>query len=365
MKLKRIFLGMTGLAVAAVMAHNANALAVETFTAKTAGFDVTKIIHTNATTYDNVPVFNFAVTKVSVENLPDSSTTTVATMPTLTIAPTVNTAWTDSDVEDETYVYAKEQKLKATVNFTEMGTYTYTFKEVPNADATNVTYDETEYKAVFEVFKIDEDDDGVFEALDYNCHIVKATDAVEDANKTDAVFDNDISTRVDTYVQKKVTGAKGDTSKDFSFNITLTDATQAHDYIKQELIDGTWTDMAGTAGTIAKDNLTLTINLKDNQRVVIKDLEVASKYTVVESGALDYSTAIDVVNAKGTDVESGKTVSNVEVYGDGNGVVYTNKKDNIIDTGVMLNVMPYGIVVATAAIGIFAIAKSSRRKEEE
>lgn len=367
---KKLLSGVLAVMLATSMTPKiAHAASVEGYNASD-GITVpfSKVLHTNSLSEKYLTNFTFKFTPIEVTEVPQAAQGSV-TMPTISDVTISQSEWNsagDASENDGHLINKVLNKTSESVAFTEVGKYLYKLSEESVALDSVVT-DTTEYYILFDVYK-GENNKLVAQYYIYN------SDPRDNnsATKTTAQFTNTVITKEDVYVEKQVTGAKGDTTREFEFTITLSD-TDAHNYMKQELVNGVWQDMSGDGSTGIINNGTITINLKDDQRIYIEDLNVGSTYSITENIGTDrllYTTNIDALIAEaGEDVENDVTISNVKVVassdGKENGVVYTNNRDDLVNTGVVMDIIPYALIVMVSIAGIVIIAKKRTVNEEE
>lgn len=147
--------------------------------------------------------------------------------------------------------------------------------------------------------------------------------------KDDGVFTNDYTMIYDVKITKKVTGNQGDKSKDFSFTIDASGADGEQFYV-------TYGD--GKTVTLATGKDSQTITLKDGQSATIHGLSATDTYSVEEVDYTKdgYTTTVD--GAKSGSISADTTVT------------FTNHKEATAPTGIMLNIAPYVLMVAVAAV---------------
>lgn len=154
---------------------------------------------------------------------------------------------------------------------------------------------------------------------------------------------------VDVTVTKKVTGNMAIFSEPFSF----TAASKLNKPIQ-----------------IVKDNGTLEeyqdgFTLRNGQSITLR-VQKGDEITLTETGAADYTTSITIDG--NSSVDNGKTVTvsigNTEMEAD-KSVVFTNHKDMDIDTGVILDTLPYILILAVVVIGGVVLLKSRKRRRED
>lgn len=365
--MKKILMTITVMILGLVMMIAPNAYAVsnpENLTAATGTVTLQKLVHTDFSDPSNLPSFTFNFTKSEVTGTPVGGDiqNTVANMPSINSVTTTN-SWTNATGTDVNADYTNSviQTLTANVTFTEVGTYTYTVKEATNSQR-NITNDTTEYKVVFDVAKTDTDGDGEYDALEVATLLLY--NVTDGDTKVDAIkFTNIVEPFSSVYVVKEVTGPKGDITKPFDFTITITDVG-THDYTIEELVNGNWTTVPGSQGTIV-GGTAKTVSLKHNQRVCIEGVLVSTKYSVSESNNNNYTTSYKIAGI--ANVNQGSSVSDVVVKETNNEVKFINHRDDIIDidTGVIINTLPYVVLVAIAIVGLALILKNKNRKSED
>lgn len=364
--MKKIFLTITVLVLGIAMMIAPNTYAVsnpENLNPATGTISFEKLVHTNFSDTTNIPNFTFNFTKAEVTGTPVGGDiqNTVANMPSIDSV-TTTSRWVDAtgdDVNDD-YTNNVIQTLTANVTFTEVGTYTYTFKEATGTQR-NITYDNKEYKVVFDVAKTDSDGDGQYDALEVATQLLY--DVTNNNTKVEtAKFTNEVEPFADVYVVKEVTGAKGDITKPFDFTITISDEG-SHNYVIEQLNNDTWTTVEGSTGTIT-GGTPKTVSLKHNQRVHIEGVLVNTTYSVSETNDNNYTTTYKVAGV--ANVNEGNQVSDLVVKENGNEVTFTNNREDIIDidTGVIINTLPYIMLVAVAFVGIMLITKNKKSEEK-
>lgn len=154
---------------------------------------------------------------------------------------------------------------------------------------------------------------------------------------------------VDVTVTKKVTGNMAIFSEPFSF----TAASQQNNPI--QIVKGNGTLEEYQDGFTLRNGQSITLRVQ-------KDDEI----TLTETGAADYTTSITIDG--NSSVDNGKTVTvsigNTEMEAD-KSVVFTNHKDMDIDTGVILDTLPYILILAVVVIGGVVLLKSRKRRRED
>lgn len=166
-------------------------------------------------------------------------------------------------------------------------------------------------------------------------------------------------------IKKVVTGAFGERTKDFTFSVTLTDKDGA--------------DVTGWSHT-SQNGANVTslsgFTLKHGQQVTLKEIPIGTTITVTETDAKDYKT-------KATNYEVNPNKKFIyEVVADENGKAVLKSKDNNQtvansaitvennfdgnpDTGVLLDTLPYLILLAVAVAGGVLVVVRKRKHRDE
>lgn len=173
-------------------------------------------------------------------------------------------------------------------------------------------------------------------------------------NKTD-----NYTNQYDVYdltLEKEVTGSQGDRNKEFTFTVTLTDITGANITIDKSSTDVEVTD---------NSDGTYTIKLKNGESAVIKNLPNGAKYTITESDNDGYT--VSAAATGDTDGFSNTTNTAKDTNGITNDttVKYTNNKDGLITTGVLLTVGAPAVIGIAAVGGILTIRIKNKKRDEE
>lgn len=164
-------------------------------------------------------------------------------------------------------------------------------------------------------------------------------------------------------IQKKVTGAFGERTKEFAFSVELTDKAGAK-------VTG-WNHTSTNANVTDLSSFKLT----HGQSVELKDIPIGTTITVTETDADDYKTSAtnykvnpdkkfiyEVVNENGTAVLKSK--DNNQTVTD-NAITVTNNFDGTPDTGVLLDTLPYLILLAVAVAGGVLVVVRKRKHRDE
>lgn len=154
-------------------------------------------------------------------------------------------------------------------------------------------------------------------------------------------------------ISKTVTGKLGDTNKAFTFTITKADGTAAN--ITNTNIEISEADRAKVEW---KGNGQFT--LKDGASITFKNLP-SGEYKVIEDSYTHYETSY-VVDSKTP--ENGQE-ARVTIGTDAKTLAFTNHCNLDPDTGVLLDTLPYLVILAVVAGGVALLMLSKRRKEDD
>lgn len=217
--------------------------------------------------------------------------------------------------------------------YTNVGVYEYTLKEVAGKTA-GVTYYDKGIKLVVTVVN---DNNGKLRIAAVH------TESTGEA-KSDKFPNTYKAGELD--VSKTVTGNLGDKNKYFEFTVTLT-GEKGKTYADSYAVTGGSAD-AKNPTTIAV-GVPTKFNLKHGDTITIANLPYRVEYTVTETAAEGYTT---------TSTGDYGTINAAEQT-----AAFTNNKAGSIDTGVVLNNMPYILVLAVLAAGVAVFIIRKRRED--
>lgn len=159
----------------------------------------------------------------------------------------------------------------------------------------------------------------------------------------------------DLTVSKTVTGKLGDTNKAFTFTITKADGTAANitnTNIEISEADRAKAEWKGNGQFTLKDGASITFkNLPSGEYKIVEDDYTGEKYEtsyVVDSG----------------DSQSGREAA-VTMSGTNMTLAFTNHCKLIPDTGVLLDTLPYIVILAVVAGGGILLMLRKHRKEDD
>lgn len=216
--------------------------------------------------------------------------------------------------------------------YTNVGVYEYTLKEVAGKTA-GVTYYDKDIKLVVTVVN---DDNGKLRIA-----------AVHTESTGEAKSDNFPNTYKagELDVSKTVTGNLGDKNKYFEFKVTLT-GEEGKTYRDSYAVTGGSNTANPSTIKIGEET---TFLLKHDDTITIENLPYGVTYTVTETAADDYTT---------TKTGDDGTINAAEQT-----AAFTNTKTGNVDTGVVLNNMPYILVLAVLAAGVAVFIIRKRRED--
>ena len=178
------------------------------------------------------------------------------------------------------------------------------------------------------------------------------------------------SNRADLTVTKKVTGNMADLDEEFTFQMRITDAD-----ITPEKI--TWTNTSRTPSTGNLVDLAsgsgYEFKLKNGEHIVFSGIPAGANVTVTETGAEDYKTTVDVSNtptaeavALAAETGSGDTkTGSVTISATAQTIAFTNTKEIPVNTGVILDTLPYVLMLIAVGGGVVAFFLRKRHHDDE
>lgn len=249
------------------------------------------------------------------------------------------------------------------LTFADAGVYKYTISETDNSDDANIVNgsDHTLYLYV-------ERKDGTQDQYVVTGAVLED----ENGNKTD-VYNNSymlggdpddpidpdnppVVTPNELTLTKTVTGAMGDYSENFKFSVTVGSVSSNKTYTAK------YTDNEGNA-IPGKADVSLTagepaeITLAHNQQLHIYGVGSGETYTIAEH---DYtSEGYDAPTVSG-DVNADNTQGTFDATEDPENVNYTNNREAVSPTGLIMDIAPYALLVVVAAAGCFVFLHKRR-----
>ena len=255
------------------------------------------------------------------------------------------------------------------VTFTEPGIYRYVITE----SDTNVLGVSNDSKTTryLDVYVIDKDGKLEIPEGGYVLHtgIDDAIDQGEQSNKS-AGFTNTYDT-INLTFSKEVSGNQGSRDKYFAITVITTNLSDGDEFNVSGSFDKTPTKTdATTYSDFSSNNVTkltgaqlnagYTFYLQHNQNVVIQGLPKGANYTVTEKKE-DYTPS---VTANEGTIAGTKDSVVVESASKDNTVAFTNTRNGVIPTGVLLTVAPFAAIMAIGAVGILVMVGKKRKRAE-
>lgn len=294
--------------------------------------------------------------------------------------------------------YAKQQVVVNLdgVTFNEPGVYRYVLTEDTQRSPYSITGSNSLYLDVYVV-----NDTGRTLKIDgYVLH----SDTGAPASNTDSGtadpsgntkadgFENEYDTKNIT-VSKAVIGNQASKDKYFAFTVTIAGATAGDKYVVSYANDSNANTADGNADasisanpnaatTVITSNVTqpteLTVGnggtvsqvfyLQDGQSFVIRGLGKGVTYTVTENEE-DYTPVVvldEDPDATNVDNTTGGTFGKTGTVDADITAAFTNTKEGVVPTGVLLTVAPFAIgLLLFGALAIFFVARKKKRAEEE
>lgn len=216
--------------------------------------------------------------------------------------------------------------------YTNVGVYEYTLKEVAGTTA-GVTYYDKDIKLVVTVVN------------DNNGKLRIAAVHTESTGETKSDNFPNTYKAGELDVSKTVIGNLGDKNKYFKFTVTLT-GEAGKTYRDSYAVTGGSNTENPTSIKIGEET---TFLLKHGDTIHIANLPYDVTYTVTETAAEGYTTE--------------KTGDTGKISAADQTAAFTNTKNGEVDTGVVLNNMPYILVLAVLAAGVAVFIIRKRRED--
>lgn len=285
-----------------------------------------------------------------------TATSTTEGAPTATIADVSFTEGQAGTLKGEKYVLEGKTAISFTGTWPHAGEYVYTVAETQES-MPNVTYDTSSY--TLRVYVINGTK---------GLEIEKIT-AQGATGKTDKILFTNTYAKNDATltIEKNTTGTYADKTRKFDFEITFTKSPMSD--------QTTFTGTIGAQSVEYTAGQTKTFKLADGEKLVFNNLPVGTTYMVKELAATDgYTPKVTVVENKTTTVTN-KTVQETEaldtlkengknnlVGENENKVTFTNTYKDVAVTGIVMNNLPFILLVAVAIVAFVSLAVIKRRR---
>ena len=263
--------------------------------------------------------------------------------------------------KDGKYVISKDTAISFTGNWKHAGEYVYTVTETQE-NMTNVTYDTSSYK--LRVYVINGTN-----GLEVEKITAQKITAQGASGKTNKILFTNTYTKNDATltIEKNTEGDYADKTRKFDFEITFT---------KSPMSDRT--TFTGTIGAQSAEYIagqTKTFKLADGEQLVFHNLPVGTTYVVRELAAPDgYKPSVTVVENRTTTVnrtaaQEGDALDTLKEGGKNNlvgenenKVTFTNTYKDVAVTGIVMNNLPFILLVAVAIVAFVSLAVIKRRR---
>lgn len=304
------------------------------------------------------------------------------------IIPSVSVAYSNTDILEDgaTAITKDSDNIFENVTYIHAGVYKYVVSEIKDTytkikDIDNMTYDKSTYEMTVLV-KNKKDGSGVFISAVY---IKKIEDGVPVEEKEEGTPGTDENIGVDYYklftntyekkagvtpenpegksliIGKDVTGAYGDKTKEFTFNITFLNNNNG----KSDAYIGN----LGENGYTFKEGETTEVNLKHGDRMTFDELPTGIHYTISESGTTNYTPSYNG-KSNGIDINGSASkgenlaAENILVGENANSNIYTNEYDDegITPTGIIINNLPFILLIFITIMAFVLYIISKRHK---
>lgn len=230
----------------------------------------------------------------------------------------------------------KTVDLDIDANDYELGVYTYKVTELDPAKATQgVTYSNKELYLVLTIIR---------DELNQK-HYVAAMHYETLTGEKSGGFTNEYDAGT-LAVTKQIEGNSADVGKKFKFTVTFAAQDAAHEFLSTIATDGI------RDYTTSNNGLTFEFELGDDDTATFSNIPAGAKFTVVEDFE-NYTPSVD----------GGTVTGSIEANED-EAVTITNTKNNGVDTGVILDSMPFVAVIAVVAGAAVAFVALKRRSAQ-
>lgn len=315
---------------------------------------------TNANTTSPAETFSFSIVNTNLTNVGVDATTgeakyTVTSMPTPSIAPIeVVAGIADQDTTTKLPI------VITLPSYDVVGIYTYTITENNNHVA-GVTYHANDVKLVVTVTQGATSKELV---ATVHCETTLATDESEKDDTIENVYSAGTLA-----VKKIVSGNLGDQTKDFKVTVTFTAPTYVDENSEtqykpvNETIsydadhDGVISDsekILPTAWTNGSTSVDIYVN--HNETITFTNIPYGVTYSVSEETLNDYDATYSLNGGTATE----NAVENEELNTSAENVEITNNKEADVDTGIIVNNLPYILILGAVVLSAVVIIRRKR-----
>lgn len=258
----------------------------------------------------------------------------------------VEDAAEDTRVFEDTSIMITGNKTEVSGNMiigyesTESGIFYYKITEKPDDAESMIIYDDTEYVVKIEVVNGNATVKDVY-TIASDGKLVENTDNV-------LSFTNVDSTNIT--INKTVKGNLGDRNKDFTFTVTLADGS---------------VDLKNAVNAFEGSNRK-TFTLRHGEAETLTKLPIGAVITITEENG-DYTASYVITPGEenATVIEGDGAAAETTITRNEMTIAFINEKGDTVDTGVLLDSMPYILILAAAVAGIAVYMIHKRKKEED
>ena len=280
-----------------------------------------------------------------------------------TVAKTTTAAFNADTVTNDLVSKAATTELADATKYPHAGVYTFTVSE-EKGNVAGMTYDIKTYTV--NVYVVN-DGDGL------KVDSITAKDG--ETKVSDMSFDNTYVKDSSLTIEKKVTETQADRTKHFNFTINMTKAsTDTRASYTGTIVKGDKCTENHQDVVLAFDNTgnaTANVELCDGDKITFDKIAAGTRYTVTEAGATDgYTPSVAVVENGGAAQKAtaktetdGISADNKLIGENTNSVVFTNAYADTPITGVIINNIPYVVLVAAAVCALVALVLINRRRQ--
>ena len=278
-------------------------------------------------------------------------------------------SYTDKDNKGDAnggkYTISKNSEISFG-DFPHAGEYVYTVKETKGTDQ-GITYSTDTY--TLRVYVANGQNGKVFvKAITAE----KGTNSGDQANKAEKIlFTNTYRKNASLVIEKKTSGELADKSKRFDFTIRFEKSAT-----EENLADftGTLTRKGGATETVTCSKGTADFQLADGDKLEFQNLPAGTKYTVTEKGAKDgYVAHVKVTEngtagqgVTGTDADDLVSSQSGNHIGENeNKVEFENAYHEVPLTGIIMNNLPFLLLIGVAVLAFGALAFVKKRRTSD
>lgn len=282
---------------------------------------------------------------------------------TTTVAKTTTAAFNADTVSNDLVSKTAATELKDASKYPHAGVYTFNVSET-KGNVAGMTYDTKTYTV------------NVYVVNDGNGLKVDSITADDGETKaTDMSFDNTYVKDSSLTIEKEVTGTQADKTKHFNFTINMTkastDTRTSYTGTITKGADCTETHQDVVLTFDGNGKATANVELCDGDKITFDNIAAGTRYTVTEAGAADgYTPSVTVVENGGTAQQAtasteaeGISADNKLIGENANSVVFTNAYEDIPVTGVIMNNLPYVVLIAAAVCALAALVLINRSRQ--